>query len=78
VTTQETIRDLITENVEGFDGSQLKPGSVFLEAGLDSLDLATVFLEIQEMFDVVIAEGDEDQYDTLEKLVAYVENSKSQ
>ena len=74
---ETTIRDLISENVEGFDGNMLKADAVFLDAGLDSLDLATVFLEVQEAFDVVIAEGDEEKYDTLEKLVAYVEAAKA-
>jgi len=77
MSTESKIRDLITQNVEGFDGHMLKADALFLDAGMDSLDLATVFLEVQETFDVVIAEGDEDKYDTLEKLVAYVEAAQA-
>ena len=74
---ETTIRNLITETVEGFDGAMIKNDATFEDSGLDSLDLATILLEVQETFDVVIAAGDEAQYDTLEKLVSYVQNSKS-
>lgn len=77
MSTETTIRNLITENVEGFDGDKLKSDAAFFDAGLDSLDMATVYLEVQETFDVVIAEGDEEKYDTLDKLVAYVEANKA-
>ena len=76
MTTEATIRSLITENVAGINGDKLKPHLPFLEAGLDSLDLATVFLEVQETFGVLIADGEEDLYDTLEKLVTYVDKNK--
>lgn len=74
---ENTIRDLITQNVEGFDGHQLTADARFLDAGMDSLDLATVLLEVQEELGVTLPDEDEDQYDTLNKLVAYIEAKKA-
>ncbi len=66
---------MISEVVEGFDGNALKADSLFLDAGLDSLDLASVLLEVQEEFGVIVPDGEEDKYDTLAKLVAFVDHS---
>ncbi|MEY8827711.1 acyl carrier protein [Sedimentitalea sp. XS_ASV28] len=77
MTIEAKIREIITENVDGIDGSMIKADAKFFDSGLDSLDLATVLLEVQEEFDVVIAEGDEDKYDTLNSLVAYVSESQA-
>ena len=66
------IRSIITEVVEGFDGTQLRLDTDFMDSGMDSLDLASVLLEVQEKYDVAIPAGEEDKYDTLGKLVDYV------
>ncbi|MFT5870744.1 MAG: acyl carrier protein [Paracoccaceae bacterium] len=76
MSTEAEIRIIITEVVEGFDGDQLSRDTEFMDSGLDSLDMASVMLEVQEKYDVVIAPGDEDKYDTLTKLVAYIEANK--
>lgn len=73
MSTEARIRGIISENVEGFDGAQLKATAAFFDSGLDSLDLATVLLEVQEEFGVEIPEGDEDKFDTLQKLVDFVD-----
>lgn len=72
MSVETRIREIISDVVEGFDGSSLKADAAFLEAGLDSLDFASVLLEVQEEFGVVMPEGEEDSYDTLAKLVAYI------
>ncbi len=76
MTIETKIREIITENVDGIDGAMIEADAKFFDSGMDSLDLATVLLEVQEAFDVVIAEGDEDKYDTLTSLVAYVSEAK--
>jgi len=50
----------------------IEAGAKFFDSGLDSLDLATVFLEVQEEFNVTIEEGDEEKYDSLNALLAYI------
>lgn len=76
MSAEARIREIISDVVEGFDGTSLRADSLFLEAGLDSLDLASVLLEVQEEFGVIIPEGEEDDYDTLAKLVARVDGNK--
>lgn len=77
MTIENTIRNIITENVEGFDGQLLSADVPFLDAGLDSLDLATILLEVQEELEVTLEDGQDDQYDSLSKLIAYIESAKA-
>lgn len=77
MSTENTIRDLISEHVEGFDGHKLNSDARFLDAGMDLLDLATVLLEVQEELGVTLPDGEEDNYDTLDKLIAYIEAKKA-
>ncbi len=72
MTPETKIRNIITENVAGIDGDMIEAGAKFFDSGLDSLDLATVFLEVQEEFNVTIEEGDEEKYDSLNALLAYI------
>ncbi len=72
MTIEAKIREIITENVDGIDGSMIKADAKFFDSGLDSLDLATVLLEVQEEFDVVMEEGEEEKYDSLDKLISYI------
>lgn len=71
----DKIREIIG-SVSGFDKKNFSADAPFTETGMDSLDLATVLLEVQEAFGVVVPEGDEDKYDTLNKLAAFVESKK--
>lgn len=73
----KTIRDLISANVDKLDGNAIPEDAPLIESGLDSLDFATVQLEIQEEFDVTIPEGQEDAFDTIAKLVGLVESAKN-
>ncbi|SFH74600.1 acyl carrier protein [Albimonas pacifica] len=76
--TEQLIRDLISENVDGFDGHQLKADARFIDAGMDSLDLATVLLEVQEATGVTFPDGEEEKYDSLTKLLDYIEKAQSE
>lgn len=76
MSVEVTIRKIITDNVAGIDGDMIEVDAKFFDSGLDSLDLATVFLEVQEEFDVVMEEGDEDKYDSLSALLAYIAAAK--
>lgn len=77
MSVEQEIRLIIKNVVNGFDAEGLKPDSPFLEAGMDSLDMATVLLEVQEKYDVVVQDGEEDNYDTLAKLTAFVEQNRA-
>jgi acyl carrier protein len=77
MSVEQTIRDLISANVARFDGNMVKADGLLIDSGLDSLDIATVLLEVQEAFDIVLPEGREDEYDTLAKLTAFVEAARA-
>lgn len=77
MSVEQEIRSIIGNAVEGFDAQGIAADARFLEAGMDSLDMATVLLEVQEKFDVVVPDGQEDNYDTLEKLVVFVQQNRT-
>lgn len=77
MSTEGKLREIIAEVTDGFDAKGLGLNAPFLDAGLDSLDMARVLLEVQEVFGVIVPEGEEDKYDTLGKLVAFVEQNKN-
>lgn len=69
---EQTLRDIIGKSIDNFDASLLESDTEFLESGMDSLDMATFFLAVQEMFNVVLEPDEEHEYDTLTKLTRYV------
>ena len=72
MSVEQQIRDLISKSVARFDGNAVKADGLLIDSGLDSLDIATVLLEVQEAFDITLPERREDEYDTLAKLAAFV------
>jgi acyl carrier protein len=72
MSVEQKIRDLISKSVARFDGNAVKADGLLIDSGLDSLDIATVLLEVQEAFDITLPERREDEYDTLAKLAAFV------
>jgi len=59
--TEQNVRDAIAGAVDDFDVSALAAGDDFFDAGLDSLDHATVLLGVQEDCGLVIPDEAVDQ-----------------
>jgi acyl carrier protein len=77
MSVEAKIRQIITDNANDIDGNQIPLGSKLLDTGLDSLDIATILLEVQEEFGVTIPEDQEDDFDTLGEIVKFVEQAQS-
>lgn len=77
MSTEATIRRIITDNTDGMDGDQIPLDAKLLDTGLDSLDIATVLLEVQESFGITIPEGEEDQLTTIGEIARFVEQAQS-
>lgn len=73
---EQKIRSIISENVGTVDANKIIIDATFFDSTLDSLDVATILLEVQEEFGVEVPEGRDEDYDTIQKLVALVEGSK--
>lgn len=71
------IRQIITDNTNDIDGTLIPADAKLLDAGLDSLDIATVLLEVQEEFEVTIPEEQEEGLGTIGEIAAYVEQVRS-
>lgn len=76
MSVETEIRAILSRVVAGMDGNQVLLDSELMETGVDSLDFATLLLEVQEAFDVTLPPGEEDGFDTLGKLIAFVESAK--
>lgn len=76
MSTEQKIRDLMSKTVARFDGNMVNADGLLIDSGLDSLDIATVLLEVQESFDITLPEDRDEDYNTLAKLVAFVDAAK--
>lgn len=70
---------IIVETVNGIelDKNQGDTGQKLSTLGVDSLDIASIFLNIRENFGVSIPDDDMDELDTIDKIVSYID-SRSQ
>ncbi len=74
MSVENDIRKIISDAVVGLDMDTVTRNALFADVGIDSLDIATILLEAQEKFNVEIPEGQEDDFDTLGKLAAFIED----
>lgn len=64
----------IFADFKGIDASEINTDVPFSELGLDSLDVAELVMQIEDELNVSIEMSAE--YNTLDKLVAYIEAQK--
>jgi acyl carrier protein len=69
---EQKVRELLSEVREGQDYTKLSVDIDFEEAGLDSLDTASLLLAIQEAYDVDISDDDANELTTIRKVVDYM------
>ena len=67
--TPDVIRKLISEVVSGEEVLSMSIGITFDDAGIDSLDQAQILLALQEQYEVEVPEGEEDDYNTIKKIL---------
>ena len=67
--TPEVIRKLISEVVSGEEVLSMSIDITFDDAGIDSLDQAQILLALQEQYEVEVPEGEEDNYNTIKKIL---------
>ncbi|MBK2004727.1 acyl carrier protein [Francisella orientalis] len=72
--TKEDIINTINEADVMFSTENLKDDVSLVDQGLDSLDAVTVYLLIEEKFDIKIPDNDLDRVQTISSLIDYVNN----
>ncbi len=75
MSTQESVISIIVDVVNGIeiDESRGDAKQSFDELDIDSLDVAGIFLGIQETLGVTVPDDDIDELDTVEKIVSYLD-----
>ncbi|MBK2105441.1 acyl carrier protein [Francisella philomiragia] len=74
--TREDIINTIKEADVMFSTDNLQDDISLADQGLDSLDAVTVYLLIEEKFDIKIPDADLEKVQTLGDIVNYVNNKK--
>ncbi len=69
--TEKQVRDVIRNVRENYDADALPIDEDFAEAGLDSLDHASILLELQGETGIVFPEGIEDQLNSIQAILDY-------
>lgn len=77
MSVETKIRQIITANANGVNGDEIPLDAKLIDTGMDSLDIATVLLEVQEEFGVTIPEDEESEFETLGQVVKFVEQAQS-
>ena len=65
----DLIRELISEIVSGDEALKMPVDTTFDDAGIDSLDQAQILLALQEKYEIEVPEGEEDNYNTISKIL---------
>jgi acyl carrier protein len=66
------IREIIASAKDDIDMSQLGVESPLEESGLDSMDIASILIGVQEEFDIKIPDSDVDSLVSIKSIVDYV------
>jgi len=74
IETSDVVR-VIRDNNLAPSNSQLDPNTTLEELGIDSLNRATLFLEIEEAYGRKLSPDDEERYQTIQQLVDFVNGS---
>ena len=73
----QTIRAILSDIRDGLDFSNTSTDADFGDVGLDSLDTASLLLEVQERFGVKISDDDAEDLNTIGKLAAFISKSQA-
>lgn len=69
--TEQGVREVISSVVERISSDDLGPSEDFYDFGFDSLDHAQILMRIEEVFGVLIAEGDFDDCRSIGAIIDY-------
>ena len=69
--TESDIRRVILDCVANFDSASLDTSTSFVDAGLDSLDHASILLALQEEYGLDIPDEHVDLCDSIENILNY-------
>jgi acyl carrier protein len=69
---EQKVREFLSEVRDGQDYTKASVDIDFEEAGLDSLDTASLLLAVQEAYNVDISDDDASDLTTIRKLVDYI------
>ena len=73
IVTLEDIISAIEDGAVSVDISEIKGDDSLTDAGIDSLEIMSFFLSIEEKFNVKFPDEDVDDLNTINDIIAYME-----
>lgn len=70
----EQIKDIIKESGTAADIENMTATDLFADNGIDSLDIMTILLEVQEQTSVKIPDQDIDQLTSIQAIIDYIKS----
>jgi len=74
---EEKIKKIVESVVMGFDASKLGPGDNFKEAGIDSLDIFSIIMEVQNEFGVQVSDDEAEECNSIGAIIAMLEKKQA-
>ena len=75
--TSENIKNIISEEIIGYDISILNEDQNFQEAGIDSLDHMNILLAIQEKHDIHIPDDAVEKCSSISGIISFVKDNNN-
>jgi acyl carrier protein len=72
IISDDKILELIQNSCLTIDFNKLKPDDSLIKAGFDSMDKASLILEIEEKYNLTIPDVDFDKLDSINSIVIYL------
>ena len=72
----ESILTILQRSAEDVQFDQIKMDTSLKKSGLDSMDKASLMLDIEETFDIAISDLDFDKLDTIGSIIEYLKKGK--
>ena len=73
----EEIKAIISEEIKGFDISNLDENKNFQDAGIDSLDHISILFSIQEKYSIDIPDEAVNQCSSISGIISFVNNTNN-
>ncbi|HFB66070.1 MAG TPA: acyl carrier protein [Aeromonadales bacterium] len=74
IVTLEDILSAVEDGAVSVDISEIKGDDSLADAGIDSLEIMSFFLSIEEKFNVKFPDEDVDDLNTINDIIAYMEH----
>lgn len=75
--TEQAVRQILKSASGRIDFTQARPDASLRNAGMDSMEISNIMLEVEEAYGIKIPDSDLDGLDSIDAIVSYVRTKKA-